>query len=496
MVKDDASSPAAHTRARCASVVTLLPAALTALLLAACSSTITTNAPAPAPTHSSAPSATIQHVIIVFQENRSFNNLFMKFPGADTSTTGPCVPYTPPGFKEICSDPDPQKRVVRMRPITLETCSCLGGTDIAHSHQTLETEYDGGKMDGFDKITFGTKGSLGPAKFYPYAYVERSEVQPYWDMASRYGLADHMFSTATTDSFVAHQEIIAGTTRLNGSMSLTDTPSSIPWGCDAAAGTVTGVIYTSGRVNDFGGPFPCFTQYKTMADVLDAGAVSWKYYVESYDLNSPYVDFGGRVWDAFDAIKSVRYGPDWKNVTIPNTKIFADIKDGKLPQVSWVMPTLAASDHPASGNNLGPSWVTSIVNAVGKSPYWKNTAVLIMWDDWGGFYDNVPPPQLDYTSLGMRVPLIVVSPYAKPHFISTTQYEFGSVLKFIEQTFGTNSLGSTDVRANSIVDMFDFSQSPSTFKPFSARYSQQYLINHQPLEDSNALIERNGGPPD
>jgi len=119
-----------------------------------------------------------------------------------------------------------------------------------------------------------------------------------------------------------------------------------------------------------------------------------------------------------------------------------------------------------------------------------------MWDDWGGFYDNVPPPQLDYTSLGMRVPLIVVSPYAKHHFVSKTQYEFGSVLKFIEQTFGTHSLGSTDVRANSIVDMFDFSQSPSTFQPFHAQYGQRYLLEHQHFEASDKLIERNGGPPD
>ncbi len=477
-------------------ILGLISATSAAFLLGACSSTITTNTPAPGPTHSSAPGSPIQHVIIVFQENRSFNNLFMKFPGADTSTIGRCVPYTPPGFKEICNDPDPQKRVVRMHPITLETCGCLGGTDISHTHASLELEYNGGKMDGFDRISLGTSGSLGPAKFYPYAYVERSEVQPYWDMASQYGLADHMFSTATTDSFVAHQEIIAGTNELNDRMALTDVPTGIPWGCDAPSGTVTGVIYTNGRVDDFGGPFPCLTEYGTMADVLDAAGVSWKYYVESYDLNSPYVDFGGRVWNAFDVIKRVRYGSDWKNITIPNTKVFADIKGGRLPQVSWVIPSLATSDHPASGYNLGPSWVTSVVNAVGKSQYWKNTAILVMWDDWGGFYDNVPPPQLDYTSLGMRVPLIVVSPYAKHHFVSKTQYEFGSVLKFIEQTFGTKSLGYTDARANSIVDMFDFSQSPSTFQPFHAQYGQQYLLNHQHFEASDKLIERNGGPPD
>jgi phospholipase C len=250
-------------------------------------------------------------------------------------------------------------------------------------------------------------------------------------------------------------------------------------------------------VNDFGGPFPCLTQYKTMADVLDAAGTSWKYYVMSYNLNSPYANFSGEVWNAFDAIKTVRYGPDWKNVSIPNTNVFSDIKNGSLPQVSWVIPTIADSDHPASGYNRGPSWVTSVVNAVGKSRYWKSTAIVVMWDDWGGYYDNVPPPHLDYTSLGMRVPMILISPYAKRHYVSKTQYELGSVLKFIEQTFGTASLGSTDVRANSIGDAFDFSQQPSKFQPFAAPYGENYFLReHEAPTSSRQLIEKDGGIPD
>jgi phospholipase C len=379
-----------------------------------------------------------------------------------------------------------------MHPITLETCSCLGGTDIEHSHATFEAEYDNKKMDGFDTISFGTVGQGGPALYYPYAYVVRREVQPYWDMANRYALADHMFSTATTDSFVAHQQIIAGTTRLNSHESLTDTPSSLPWGCDNPnPSTSTGLIFTNGKVSEFGGPFPCLTQYKTMADVLDASGVSWKFYVAGL-----LQDFSGAVWDSFDAIKGVRYGSDWKNVVNPNTRIFTDIKNGTLPQVSWVIPTLADSDHPASGENKGPAWVSSVVNAVGKSAYWKNTAIVVLWDDWGGFYDNVPPPQLDYTSLGMRVPMIVISPFAKRHFVSKTQYEFGSVLKFIEQNFGTGSLGSTDDRANSIGDIFNFSQQPDRFQPISAPFDQSFFM-HQPGETrSKQIVEKDGAPPD
>lgn len=463
-----------------------------ALFIGGCSSSINAPNQAPVTPPSSGPSK-IQHVVILFQENRSFNNLFMDFPGAETSSTGKCKPYQPSGSGPIiCNESDPKKRIVKMHSITLETCKCVGGTDIAHSHATYESEYDDKQMDGFDTIQFGTAGSRGPAKFYPYAFVVRREVQPYWNMASQYAIADHMFFTATTDSFVAHQEILSGTTALNSHESLTDTPDQAPWGCDAPPGTVTGVIFSNGRVNDFGGPFPCFTQYKTMADVLDAGGVSWKFYVNS--LQS--LETSGIRWNGFDAIKAVRYGPDWKNISTPNTTFFADVKHGKLPAVSWVIPELPESDHPASGSNLGPSWVTSVVNAVGKSQYWNSTAIVLLWDDWGGFYDPVPPPQLDYTSLGFRVPMILISPYAKRHYVSKTQYEFGSVLKFIEEAFGTGSLGSTDVRANSIGDIFDFGQAPSKFQPFSAPFPESYFLKPHATVPDSAVVERDGGPPD
>lgn len=444
--------------------ITLLAAGA---LVAGCSSSIDTSNQVPPPTQPPTNASKIQHVVILFQENRSFNNLFMSFPGAETATMGKCKQYTNKQYHlTFCKDNQP----VKLRAITLETTGIFeGGKDISHSHHDFENEFDSGHMDGFDKLTFGTVGGPGyPAGTYPYAYVDREEVAPYWQLAARYAIADHMFSTATTDSFVAHQQIVAGTTRLNAHEALTDTPSNRPWGCDAPSGTVTGVIFSNGRVNDFGGPFPCFTQYKTMADVLDPASVSWKYYVQSYNIFSPNGDFSGEVWNAFDAIKSVRYGSDWHNVTIPNSSIFRDIKNGALPQVSWVIPCIRNSDHPASGSNTGPAWVTSIVNAIGKSQFWNSTAVIVMWDDWGGFYDPVPPPQLDYTSLGMRVPMLVISPYAKRHDVSKTRYEFGSVLKFIEQNFGTSSLGSTDVRANSISDIFNFSQPPTHFVPIGS----------------------------
>ena len=460
------------------------------IALSGCSSTVGTTAPVP--TGSNNPSSSIQHVVIIFQENRSFNNLFMNFPGAETATTGKCKEFDPQGYPPVCKG----GQIVTLKPISLKIGTPEQGKDIEHGHRAFKVEYDGGKMDGFGSLYESTTGAGGrPARTFPYSYVSRKEVQPYWDMASQYTLADHMFSTATTDSFVAHQEIIAGTTALNSHESLTDTPSNFPWGCDAPKGTVTHVLFKTG-VERYDGPFPCFAQYKTMADVLDAAHVSWNYYVESFDSSSPDFDFSGYVWDAYDAIKAVRHGADWKNVRMPNTTIFRDIKGGKLAQVSWVIPNILNSDHPASGSKTGPSWVTAVVNAIGRSQYWKNTAVIVMWDDWGGFYDPVPPPQLDYTSLGFRVPMIVISPYAKRHYVSKTQYEFGSILRFIEENFGAGSLGSTDVRANSIGDVFDFSQPPGQFKPFAAPFSESYVLQRHAELLVREVIDHNGDVPE
>jgi phospholipase C len=440
----------------------------------ACSSTISTptsRAPGTGPT--SAPAPAIKHVVILFQENRSMNTMFMGFPGADTATSGPCIPWTPPKrwhMKEIC----PNGGTVKLTEVPLESKKPgLGGVDIMHEHAQYLSEGDKDpmsgvlRMDGFDTDYLGTTGLGGPAGFYPYSFVKRSELKPYWDMASQYTLADRMFSTETSDSFPAHQMIIAGTTALSPTESLMNEPqNSLIWGCDAAPGTVTGVIYKNGKYVP-NAVFPCFDQYKTMADSLDAANVSWRYYVENWNAEGKYSDFSGGTWDAFDAIKPVRYGPDWKNIIMPNSTVLTDAAKGTLPSVSWVIPKLTDSDHPASGCRNGPTWVSRVVDAIGNGPDWDSTAIVITWDEWGGWYDSIPPPQLDYVSLGMRIPMIIISPYAKHHYVSKTQYEFGSILKFIEQNFGAPSLGATDVRANSISGAFDFTQKPAAFKPFT-----------------------------
>jgi phospholipase C len=193
-----------------------------------------------------------------------------------------------------------------------------------------------------------------------------------------------------------------------------------------------------------------------MANLLDAAKVPWKYY--TLLCTGRDADYGCD-WNAFEAIKAVRYGSDWtRDVSVPNTNIFADLKRTGFPAVSWVTPDLANSDDSASGGKGGPQWVTSIVDAVKQSRYWKQTAIVVVWTDWGGFYDHVAPPQLDAIGLSMRVPMLVISPYAKVGYVSHTEYEQASILKFIEENWKLGSLGKTDERATSIQDMFDFAK--------------------------------------
>jgi phospholipase C len=387
--------------------------------------------------------------VIIIQENRSFDYLFNGFPGADTVNTG----VMHDGTK------------VPLQPVPLEA-----GQDIDHSHEfAFKWAYNAGAMDGFDQVYFygfvnGVYESEGPARTYPYAYAPQSEVSLYWQLAKRYALSDRTFASDSAPSFTSHQYLIAGQ-----SANVAEVPSNQPWGCDAPAGTTTSVVDSAGQ-EVTGGP-PCYS-YSTLATTLDAAGLTWKYYAPTYG------DEAGQIWSAYDAIKYVRFGSEWTtNVITPETTILSDLQSGKpLPNVTWVVPALANSDHALSKSNTGPQWVASVVNAVGESPNWKSTAIFILWDDWGGWYDHVAPPQVDLMGLGFRVPLIVVSPYAKHGYVSHDQHEFSSIIKFTEQNFGLKSLGATDVRANNLSEMFDFTQSPAAYRPLSVgRTIQDFL---------------------
>ncbi len=387
----------------------------------------------------------IDHIVIIVQENRSFNNLFMGFPNAVTSKTGKCS---------------------NGKTITLHEQSMVTTWDISHGLQDAKTADDMGAMDGFCN-----EYSQGPQPDPQYAYVPQRQIASYWDMAKQYVLADNMFASQLDGSFIAHQYLIAGWA--GGAYNL---PAVAPWGCDSASGNAVGVLNAAGQ--PAGITFPCFT-YKTIASVLDAKKVSWRTYSPPIDTSHPEDSNLGYYLNGYDAIKQIREGPEWTSDNLhPETRILQDVKNGDLAGVTWVIPSLLLSDHAGSDSDRGPSWVASVVNAIGESKFWSSTAIFVVWDDWGGWYDGVPPPQLDYNGLGMRVPLICISPYAKSGLVDHTQYEFGSLLKFIEKRFELPSLGRSDARSTAPLGCFDFSQKPREFHKIQATYTVQDVMAH------------------
>jgi len=411
----------------------------------------------------------ITHVVLIVQENRSFNDFFATFPGGDGTISG-----------KVAKENQCRPRIAKGK-IPLAKVALLVPKDLDHRYEGYQISYDKGKMDGFDRAPFGNGA---PECTYPYQYTDPADIQPYWIMAQQYTLAEHMFTTQGSDSFTAHQNLIRGDSVVQSGEAMIDLPTcsggNCYWGCDAPHGTKTHLVteknvYVKGSF----GPFPCSNQYKssypTLRDLLDTAGVSWRYYVPPNNTNY------GKLLSAFDAVAAVRYGPEWTDghISAPETNIFDDIDNGSLQNVSWVIPEVNNSDHPFTAQYNGPEWVASVVNAIGESQYWGSTAIVVVWDDWGGFYDNAKPPIKDYGGLGFRVPAIVISPYAKPGYIATTQYEFGSILRYIEDNWNLGQLKTTDSRATSLIGCFNYSQSPIQFQKIPSSLSKSYFLHEQ-----------------
>ncbi len=394
----------------------------------------------------------IDHVIVVFQENRSVDNLFNGLRGADTVRSG--------------RNSKGERVALHREPLT-------GGYDVDHEHVAFVVERANGKLDGFDRVpsTCGLGRRCPPARTRAYAYVPRRDVEPYFAMATRYTFADHLFQTNEGPSFPAHQYIVSGTSTISDGSPLR--AASNPFspsgggagGCDSKPGTIVWLIDALGNENQ--STYPCFER-RTLMDLLEGASLSWRYY---------QAHPGAGLWEAPDAIRHIsRSKLLATHVVSPPKQVLTDIAQGHLANVVWVTPTAAASDHAGVTDGSGPSWVASIVNAIGESPYWDSSAIFVTWDDWGGWYDHVPPPQYNAYELGFRVPLIVISPYAKAHFVSHRRHEFGSILRFVEDAFGLPSLRTTDARSDDLSDCFDFAQTPIRFRPIAAQRPASYFL--------------------
>jgi phospholipase C len=389
----------------------------------------------------------LAHVIVVTMENRTPDNLFgssaltggAPYPGADVKNLGG-------GF------------------VGLED-----SRDVGHSYPELVAEWDGGKMDGFpnaDIYPLGSSTAIHTPANFANSVVTPTETYIYHALAYQYAFADRMFSSRLAPSFPGHLYLVAGQSVAD------DDPNSSQWGCDEPAGTSVptfGTPETSGA-----SVFPCF-DYQTIGDQMDAAGITWKYY------SGVPGTIDGNI-DAYGAIKHIRYGADFSTKVTNYDQIDSDLINCNLPSVSYVNAPAFASDHAATLSAGGPGFVGDLylelqethTAANANCNYAANTVMIVTWDDSGGWADHVTPP-VDSTgaSYGMRVPMIVMSPYtvsgytsAKPSgylpFVSHVQHDFGSIIRFIQTNFGMTpgGLGQRDATADNLSDMFNYKQTP------------------------------------
>jgi phospholipase C len=398
------------------------------------------------------------NVVVIFQENRSPDNLFGSnpnfLPGVDIATSGV----------------NSQGQTIPLTAIPL-----ANDYDLSHAHSAFVAMYANGNMTGADKIavTCQKNATDCPPANPQFKYVDNSTgiLDPYFQLAEQYTFGDRMFQTNQGPSFPAHQFIISGTSAPSPGSDLfaSENPAGVTnangnTGCTAPTGEYARLIDPSGSESQKA--YPCY-DHQTLADLLDNAGVSWRYYAPS----------AGSIWTGPNAIQHLRFGSDWANdVVLKPAQVLTDIANGQLANVSWVIPTGQESDHPSGNKGLGPSWVASIVNAIGQSRYWDNTVILITWDDWGGWYDHVPPTVINSYEYGFRVPLIVVSPFARQGYVSHVNHDFGSILHFIEEIYRLPSLGYADALADDLSDCFDFHRH-NVFHKIPAPHDAKYFLN-------------------
>ena len=382
----------------------------------------------PAPGQVAAFRSTIQHIVFILKENHSFDSLFGTFPGADGATSG---------------------KISTGERIVLRRTPDLMPRDIGHEWVDARMAIDNGKMDQFDLL--GSANVDGD--YLSMSQYLMADIPNYWSYAEHFMLADRMFSPLAGPSFPSHLYAIAG--QSGGAIDVPTHTAPGPllnWGCDADSTSTVNVLDASGNLTT---PFPCF-DFPTLGDALEAAGVSWGYY-------APPQGYIGYIWSAFSAISHIRFGPLWDQRVPDWGQFITDATNGSLPSVSWLIPDLPVSDHPMSQRGMcaGENWTVEQINAVMQGPAWPTTVIVLMWDDFGGFYDHVTPPWADQFGFGPRVPLIVISPYVKEGVVSHTIYETSSVLQLIEALYNLSPLTNRDAQANSLLDMFDFSQSPA-----------------------------------
>ncbi|MBA3431984.1 MAG: hypothetical protein H0U16_10965 [Actinobacteria bacterium] len=379
----------------------------------------------------------IRHVVFIVKENRTFDHYFGRYPGADGATegdtsTGETVPLTP--ATDVLIPGPGHKFLSGLRAI------------------------NGGRMNGFDLVDPGND-------LDGYTSFRRNGIPSYWAYADEFVLGDRTFSSIYGPTFPEHLytvgaqsgRVVDNKMDPAGEGGYCNDAGERVWRFEALSAREKQQVYRAERVVDeetitsFWEPvWPCL-DFEVLPDQLSKRRISWRYYA---DDNS---------WmNALAAIRHIRFSKHWGPNVVPEEELPGDIDNERLARISWVVPGPGYNEHPGGPSVcMGENWTVRTVNKIMRSKYWKNTAIFITWDDFGGFYDHVPPPQYDIMGLGPRVPLLVISPWAKQGYIDSTEYEFSSVLKFMESTFDLRCMTERDCQADDVMNAFDFTQEPN-----------------------------------
>jgi phospholipase C len=415
----------------------------------------------------------IQHVIIIMQENRSFDSYFGTFPGADGIAMRNGVPIA--CLPDVLTGPC-------VRPYHDRVDVDGGGP---HGAQSAAADIDRGRMDGFvvqvDLAPTGCVNPLDPLCSIGDAadvmgYHDGREIPNYWAYASQFVLQDHMFEPNASWSLPAHLFAVS------------------EWSARCRshqAGTCVNALDSPALPPDFvkrrggSGPAPIYA-WTDLTWLLHQAGISWGYYVapgsepdceDDEQMNCRAVVQNSKtpgIWNPLPFFDTVRQDGELSNIQ-PVSNFYRQANEGSLPAVSWIVPSAAVSEHPPGRVSAGQSYVTGLINAIMKGPDWNTSAIFLAWDDWGGFYDHVVPPIVDRNGYGLRVPALLISPYAKAGFIDHQTLSFDAYMKFIEDDFlGGQRLDPAtdgrpdprpDVRENSpllgdLSNDFDFTQTP------------------------------------
>jgi len=441
---------------------------------------------------------TFQHIIVIVQENRTPDNLFYSLCQSVSCSTTPSSTQYDIQTSNWADN-------TSINGVTQPTAVPLATTwGPAHSHPQFVRECDANPtthicaMDGASGVACQKNFSTCPAKM-SFSYVDNSSgtIDPYLLLAEQYGWANYMFQTNQGPSYPAHQFIFGGTSAPSAADDKAGTfvsenvdPNGLV-GCAGPSDQKVQLIDAQGVEAKVNTIFPCFER-TTLSDLLDEKGITWRYYA----VNTA----GFAIWDAPNSIQHICVASDdacrgslYKdNVDHTPSDVLTHIADCKLRSVTWVTPVGADSDHAGNNAGGGPDRVASIVNAVGnstcknrdKSSYWDSTAVLITWDDWGGWYDHEPPTiepgdQGGY-QYGLRVPFLFVSAYTPAQFVSNQRYDFGSILRTIEHNFGMKrgALAFADKRsANDLSAFYNFGMTPRSFTSIPTVRKARDFIN-------------------